>query len=116
MLQTQSDSFVKYCFNFLVFTQVYFPELEKEYNKKKRKRSGIKVDFLFRFMKFRFILGATASDSLSAGYRTILIDDCCRGVDLNDIEATKDSILGNHGVIVQSKEVRNIICLRIFKI
>lgn len=50
-------------------------------------------------------LGATALDSLSAGYRTILIDDCCRGVDVQDIEATKDGILSNHGVIVQSKEV-----------
>lgn len=53
---------------------------------------------------FRFP-GATALDSLSAGYRTVLIDDCCRGVDMTDIEATKDGILSNHGVIVQSKEV-----------
>lgn len=50
-------------------------------------------------------LGATATDSLSAGYRTVLIDDCCRGVDMTDIEATKEGILGNHGIIVQSKEV-----------
>jgi hypothetical protein len=46
-------------------------------------------------------------DSLSAGYRTILIDDCCRGVDLTDIEATKEGILSNHGIIVQSNEVNN---------
>lgn len=46
-------------------------------------------------------------DSLSAGYRTILIDDCCRGVDLTDIETTKEGILSNHGIIVQSKEVGN---------
>lgn len=50
-------------------------------------------------------LGATALDSLSAGYRTVLIDDCCRGVDLTDIETTKEGILSNHGIIVQSKEV-----------
>ena len=51
--------------------------------------------------------GATATDALSAGYRTILIDDCCRGVDLQDIEATKESVLNSHGVIVHSKEVRH---------
>lgn len=55
---------------------------------------------------FSIFLGATALDSLSAGYRTILIDDCCRGVDVQDIEATKEGILSNHGVIVQSKEVQ----------
>lgn len=51
------------------------------------------------------LLGATAADALSIGYRTILIDDCCRGVDLNDIENTKNSVVKNHGVIVQSQEV-----------
>lgn len=51
------------------------------------------------------VLGATAADALSIGYRTILIDDCCRGVDLNDIEQTKNSVIKNHGVIVQSNEV-----------
>lgn len=45
LLQTQSDSFVKYCFNFLVFTQVYFPELEKEYNKKNENGAGLKWIF-----------------------------------------------------------------------
>lgn len=52
--------------------------------------------------------GATAIDSLSAGYRTVLIDDCCRGVDLQDIETTKENVLNNHGVIVHSKEVLKI--------
>jgi nicotinamidase-related amidase len=50
--------------------------------------------------------GATATDALSAGYRTVLIDDCCRGVDLQDIETTKETVLNNHGVIVHSKEVK----------
>lgn len=52
-----------------------------------------------------FISGATVADALSIGYRTILIDDCCRGVDLNDIEKTKNNVVKNHGVIVQSNEV-----------
>lgn len=51
------------------------------------------------------ISGATVADALSIGYRTILIDDCCRGVDLNDIEKTKNTVVKNHGVIVQSSEV-----------
>jgi hypothetical protein len=44
-------------------------------------------------------------DALSIGYRTILIDDCCRGVDLVDIEKTKNTVINNHGVIVNSNEV-----------
>lgn len=65
------------------------------------------TDFFLPFLIYLiWSLGATATDSLSAGYRTVLIDDCCRGVDLTDIEATKDGILSNHGVIVQSHEVR----------
>lgn len=62
------------------------------------------TNFLMQFL--HFTLGATATDSLSAGYRTILIDDCCRGVDMTDIESTKETVLGNHGVIVHSREVQ----------
>lgn len=53
-------------------------------------------------------VGATAIDALSAGYRTILIDDCCRGVDLNDIEKTKQTVISSNGVIVHSGEVRSL--------
>ncbi|XP_066999807.1 uncharacterized protein Naam [Anabrus simplex] len=51
-------------------------------------------------------VGATAADSLASGYRTILIDDCCRGVDLHDIEKTKNNVTSNNGVIVDSSQVR----------
>ncbi|XP_045472209.1 nicotinamidase [Harmonia axyridis] len=50
-------------------------------------------------------VGATAADALSSGYRTILMEDCCRGVDLLSMEQTKQHVLGNHGVVVSSKEV-----------
>lgn len=50
-------------------------------------------------------VGATAIDAISAGYRTILVDDCCRGVDLKDIEHTKETVTSNNGIIVHSKEV-----------
>ncbi|XP_061401566.1 nicotinamidase-like, partial [Musca vetustissima] len=51
-------------------------------------------------------VGATAVDALSVGYRTILIDDCCRGTDFHDIEHTKEKVISNHGVIVHSTEVK----------
>lgn len=51
-------------------------------------------------------IGATAIDALSAGYRTILIDDCCRGVDLVDIEKTKQTVISSNGVIVNTKDVK----------
>lgn len=51
-------------------------------------------------------VGATAIDAISAGYRTILIDDCCRGVDLKDIEHTKQTVVSNDGIIVHSKDVK----------
>lgn len=50
-------------------------------------------------------VGATAIDAISAGYRTILIDDCCRGVDLKDIEHTKETVISSNGIIAHSKEV-----------
>lgn len=51
-------------------------------------------------------VGATAIDAISAGYRTILIDDCCRGVDLKDIEHTKETVISSNGIISHSKEVK----------
>lgn len=45
-------------------------------------------------------------DALSVGYRTILIDDCCRGTNFQDIEQTKNSVINNHGVVVNSNEVK----------
>ncbi|CAH1725196.1 nicotinamidase isoform X1 [Aphis gossypii] len=54
-------------------------------------------------------VGATVADALSIGYRTILIDDCCRGVDLNDIEKTKNHVVKNHGVIAQSHEIKTMV-------
>ncbi|XP_012266788.2 nicotinamidase [Athalia rosae] len=51
-------------------------------------------------------VGATAVDALGSGFRTILIDDCSRGVDLVDIEKTKATVIGNNGVIVNSSQVK----------
>lgn len=51
-------------------------------------------------------VGATAIDAISSGYRTILVDDCCRGVDLKDIDNVKDMIANNNGIVVTSNEVK----------
>lgn len=51
-------------------------------------------------------VGATAVDALAIGYRTILLDDCSRGVDLLDIEKTKNTVIKNNGVIVNSSQVK----------
>lgn len=59
----------------------------------------------YAFKPHQLNLGATAVDALSVGYRTILIDDCCRGTDVHDIEHTKEKVISNHGVVVHSSEV-----------
>lgn len=51
-------------------------------------------------------VGATAIDAISSGYRTILVDDCCRGVDLKDIEHIKEMVVSSNGCIVNSNEVK----------
>lgn len=61
-----------------------------------------------------YFSGATAVDALSVGYRTILIDDCCRGTDFHDIEHTKEKVISNHGVVVHSNEVRRILTDKYF--
>lgn len=50
-------------------------------------------------------VGATASDAISSGYRTILLDDCSRGVDLKGIDSVKEVICSRNGVVVTSKQV-----------
>ncbi|KAL1514174.1 hypothetical protein ABEB36_003473 [Hypothenemus hampei] len=54
-------------------------------------------------------VGATAADAILSGFRTILLDDCCRGVDLLDIEKTKDNIIKNHGIIANSSDVPDLV-------
>lgn len=50
-------------------------------------------------------VGATAADALTLGYRTVLVNDCSRGVDLEAIEKTKEMVVANHGVVADSDEV-----------
>ncbi|KAI5745976.1 hypothetical protein M8J76_015973 [Diaphorina citri] len=54
-------------------------------------------------------VGASAIDAITIGYRTILIEDCCRGVDMDDMERTRNTILENYGSCVQSDEVKSMV-------
>lgn len=71
------------------------------------KAKGI-TDIYVCGLAYDVCVGATAVDAISSGYRTILLDDCCRGVDLKDIERLKETVNSKHGVIVTSKQVRNL--------
>ena len=51
------------------------------------------------------IPGATAKHSLEHGYRTVLIDDACRGVSLEDILCTRDTLTEDNAVVVHSSQV-----------
>ncbi|MCL4135706.1 UNVERIFIED_CONTAM: hypothetical protein GTU68_021528, partial [Idotea baltica] len=43
------------------------------------------------------------------GYRTILLEDACRGVSEEDIAITKANISANHGIIVNSSQVSDLL-------
>ncbi|KAI4458219.1 pyrazinamidase/nicotinamidase [Holotrichia oblita] len=51
----------------------------------------------------------TAMDALNLGYRTILIDDCIRGRDPHSTHVTKQSVLEQNGVIVNSNQVKGMV-------
>ena len=50
--------------------------------------------------------GYSALHSLDEGFRTILVDDCSRGITLDGIEKMKENFVSNGGLIVQSNEIK----------
>lgn len=68
------------------------------------KAKGI-TDIYVCGLAYDVCVGATALDAISSGYRTILLDDCCRGVDLKDIESVKETVISRNGVIITSNKV-----------
>ena len=50
-------------------------------------------------------VGATAKHSLEHGYRTILVEDGCRGISVEDILSTRDKLVEEHAVVVNSSQV-----------
>lgn len=71
------------------------------------KAKGI-TDIYVCGLAYDICVGATAVDAISRGYRTILLDDCCRGADLKEIESVKERVISTNGVIVASKQVNKI--------
>lgn len=69
------------------------------------KAKGI-TDIYVCGLAYDVCVGATAVDAISSGYRTILLDDCSRGVNLKDIECVKETVISTNGVITTSKQVR----------
>ena len=51
-------------------------------------------------------IAATSADGISLEYRTIYIEDACRGVDTRDIEEQKRKLVQQGAVMIQSKQVR----------
>jgi len=51
-------------------------------------------------------VASTAMHSLELGFRTILVDDCSRGIDGDDIKKTFERVREGNGLVVQSNEVR----------
>nr|XP_031841342.1 uncharacterized protein LOC116430857 [Nomia melanderi]XP_031841354.1 uncharacterized protein LOC116430857 [Nomia melanderi] len=52
---------------------------------------------------------ATCLSGLQLGYPLGVINDCCRGVDPDGIEATKQLILENDGIIIESDEALSLV-------
>ena len=52
---------------------------------------------------------STAFHALELGFRTILIDDCSRGIDEKNIAAAYEKIHSWHGLVIQSDEVKNMV-------
>ena len=64
---------------------------------------------LFFFSSTRHLLwclaGATARHAVENGYRTILVEDACRGVDNDAIECTRQELVQMNAIIVHSSQV-----------
>lgn len=54
---------------------------------------------ILRFGMMYICVRVTALDAIKCSYRTTVIDDCCRGTDLNTIEEAKNDILKNNEII-----------------
>ena len=57
-------------------------------------------------MIFCTYVGFTAFHAQELGFRTILIDDCSRGITNENINNTFDKIKSQYGCVVQSSEVK----------
>merc|ERR1711872_1170065 len=54
-------------------------------------------------------VASTASQANELGFRTVLIEDASRGIKEEDIQAALKKIQSNHGLVVQSDEVKSMV-------
>ena len=54
-------------------------------------------------------VGATSSHANEYGYRTVLVNDASRGVDCSDIAATKDRLINQSAMVVDSDRVGDMV-------
>lgn len=53
-----------------------------------------------------YCVGASALHGLELGFRTVVLEDCIRGIDFETIRKAKETFLTSKGVIVDSDRVR----------
>ena len=57
-------------------------------------------------IRFPIFSASTAFHAIELGFRTILIDDCSRGIDEKSIETAYEKVRNGWGLVVQSREVK----------
>ena len=53
-----------------------------------------------------YFLASTAYHAIELGFRTVLIEDCSRGIRDESINSTFEKVKASHGCVVHSSEVR----------
>lgn len=84
--------------------------------------SKIQQTKLYEFMKEKKItdlyvcglaydvcVGATAQHSLEYGFRTVLVEDACRGVSLEGMGSTRQCLTDQHALVVTSAKVQDMV-------
>lgn len=67
------------------------------------------TDFYVCGLAYDVCVGATASDSLEHGFRTILVEDACRGISVDNMGTTRKGLADRHALVVSSSEVKDMV-------
>ena len=63
------------------------------------------VSLLPQLLYLNKFLAATATDGFELNYRIAIVEDCCKGVDIDDILTTKKELINLGAIIINSKQV-----------
>ncbi|XP_076046627.1 nicotinamide amidase isoform X2 [Oratosquilla oratoria] len=66
------------------------------------------TDVIICGIAYDICVAATASHANEEGYRTIVVDDACRGVSEEEIESAKGRLTTNHCLVIPSSQVKNL--------